>query len=177
MSIPEVIRIDQDQILDHRGFFARQLCRAELESHGLNGSFAQCNNSLTLIQGTVRGFHFQYPPHAETKMVRCIRGSIYDVAVDLRAGSPTFGQYCGYELTAENRSMLVIPKGFGHGFQTLTNNAEVLYFCSTPYSPDFECGVHALDQDLGVRWPLPVSGMSARDQQLSSLRELVPIKW
>ena len=176
LEISEGILIDQEQISDARGFFARLLCREELESHGIDANIMQCNNTLTRQHGSIRGFHFQRPPKAESKIVRCVKGAILDVAVDLRAGSTTFGKYCSRELTDSNRSMMAIPPGFAHGFQTLTNDAELIYFHSESYSPEREGGVNPLDPDIGVAWPLPVVDISERDRQLPGLRELEPVK-
>ena len=176
LEIPGVFRIDQNPIVDDRGFFARLLCREELQQHGINPAISQCNNTLTRRRGSIRGFHFQRPPKAETKIVRCISGAILDIAVDLREGSPTFGKFCTCELTASNRSMLAIPLGFAHGFQTLTDDVELIYFHSTSYSREHEGGVNPLDPQLAVAWPLPVSDMSERDKQLPGIQKLEPIR-
>ncbi|MCP4787027.1 MAG: dTDP-4-keto-6-deoxy-D-glucose epimerase [Fuerstiella sp.] len=176
LAIPDVVRIDLDQITDGRGFFARLFCREELEEGGIEFSISQCNNTLTRRRGSIRGFHFQRPPKAEAKIVRCIKGAILDVAVDLRAGSETFGNYCSCELTESNRSMMSIPQGFAHGFQTLTDDVELIYFHSESYSPDHEGGLNPLDVSVAVEWPLPVSDMSERDLRLPELVQLEPIK-
>jgi dTDP-4-dehydrorhamnose 3,5-epimerase len=175
LEIPGVFRIDQNPIVDDRGFFARLLCCEELQQHGINPAISQCNNTLTRRRGSIRGFHFQRPPKAETKIVRCISGAILDIAVDLRKGSPTFGKMCTCELTASNRSMLAIPPGFAHGFQTLTDDVELIYFHSTSYSREHEGGVNPLDPQLAVAWPLPVSDMSDRDTQLPRIQNVEPI--
>jgi dTDP-4-dehydrorhamnose 3,5-epimerase len=176
LEIPEVFRIDQNPIVDDRGFFARLLCCEELQQHGINPAILQCNNTLTRRRGSIRGFHFQRPPKAETKIVRCISGAILDIAVDLRDGSPTFGKFCTCELTASNRSMLAIPPGFAHGFQTLTDDVELIYFHSTSYSREHEGGVNPVDPQLAIAWPLPVSDMSDRDKQLPGIQNVEPIQ-
>lgn len=140
-------------------------CRHELNEHGLNTQIAQCNNSLTRQPGTIRGLHFQHPPQADSKIVRCIRGAIFDVAVDLRAGSETFGQWCSVELNDRNRSMIYIPEGVAHGFQSLAADTELLYLHSQFYSQPLDAGLNALDPDVAIKWPLPVRNMSVRDRQ------------
>lgn len=176
LIIPDVVKIDQNPIADDRGFFARLLCIEELTRHGINANVVQCNNTLTRNKGSIRGFHFQRPPKAESKIVRCIKGAIWDVAVDLRAGSATFGKWCSCELTDANRSMLAIPPGFAHGFQTLTDDVELIYFHSESYSREHEGGVNPLDPPLVVAWPLHVSDMSERDKQLPGIQDLEPIR-
>ncbi len=176
LNLPEVIRIDQEQISDSRGFFARLLCGRELKEHGIDATVRQCNNTLTRERGSIRGLHFQRPPKAESKIIRCVRGAILDIAIDLRAGSPTFGKFSVCELTAENRSMLAIPPGFGHGFQTLTGDVELIYFHSEFYSPEHEGGVNPLDPALGIPWLLPAADISERDQTLPPISQLEPIQ-
>ena len=133
--------IELDKIGDDRGFFARAFCEQEFSEVGLVSHFVQVNNSLSADKGTLRGMHYQLAPKAETKLVRCIRGSLYDIILDLRPDSPTFGQHFGAELSAENRRMMYVPKGFAHGFITLTDNAEAFYMVDEPYAPDMERGV------------------------------------
>lgn len=176
LEIPNVVRIELDRAEDERGFFARVFCQDEMESHHVPMTVAQCNNSLTTAAGTIRGMHFQHPPMAESKMVRCLRGAVFDVAVDLRAGSDTFGKWCAAELSEDNRSMMYIPEGFAHGFQTLRPNTELLYFHSQFYSRGHEGGVDPLDPDLGIAWPLPVFTRSLRDVQHPKLFNLRPIE-
>ncbi len=149
---------------DHRGFLSRFYCNDELGGAGFNRPIAQINHTLTHRRGSIRGLHFQRPPHAEDKFVSVLRGAILDVAVDLRAGSPTFGQWHGERLSAENRLSLFIPRGFAHGFQTLTDDCELLYLHTHPYTPTSEGGIDPLDPGVGVRWPLPVTDMSVRDR-------------
>lgn len=175
LEIPNLIRISLERRSDDRGFFARLFCRAEFAQQGLTADWAQINNSLTVHKGTVRGLHFQYPPSSEVKLVRCIRGAIFDVGVDLREGSPTFGMWAGIELSAENRDMLYLPAGFAHGFQALTDDSEIIYFNSATYAPEMESGLRHDDPDVAIRWPLPVTSLSARDQTLQSLAQLRPV--
>ena len=147
---------------DSRGFLARLFCVNELAVHWRK-PIAQINQTLTQKQGTIRGLHFQYPPHVEMKLVTCLHGAIWDVAVDLRAGSPTFLKWHAEELSASNCRALLIPEGFAHGFQTLTNDCELIYLHSAPYTPGVEAGIHSQDPALAIYWPLPVTELSARD--------------
>ena len=161
---------------DSRGFFARLFCSEEFAAHGLETQFVQCNTSLTEKAGTVRGLHFQRPPKAEAKLVRCLRGAIFDVIVDLRAGSPTYGHWHGERLDDLNRAMLYAPKGFAHGFQTLTDNVEMLYFHSESYSAPHEGGLRWDDRALAIDWPLALTDQSARDAAFPGLDELEPMR-
>jgi dTDP-4-dehydrorhamnose 3,5-epimerase len=156
--------ITPDFIEDERGFLARVFCRREFEEHGLNSCLVQCNISFNNTKGTLRGMHYQIPPHAEAKLVRCTAGAVYDVIVDLRTASPTFRQWFATELSAESRELLYIPEGFAHGFQTLTDNTEVAYQHSTFYSPDSARGLRFEDPLLGIEWPLAVGVISPRDR-------------
>lgn len=156
--------VQRKPIRDARGYFSRFFCAEEFRQAGLNDRIAQINHSHSKIAGTVRGMHYQRPPHAETKFVSCIRGEIFDVAVDLRRDSPTFLQWHGEILSAENQRSLLIPEGFAHGFQTLTEDCELLYLVSAAYAPTAEGGVNALDPMLKVEWPLPVTEMSEKDR-------------
>lgn len=160
---------------DDRGFFARSFCADTFAARGLASRFVQMNTSFSRARGTLRGLHFQRPPAAEVKMVRCLAGAVFDVILDLRAGSPTFGQTAAVELSAANRRMLYIPRGLAHGFQTLTEGAELLYWHDTPHAPGHEGGVNALDPDLGVDWPLPPVAVSPRDAALPPLRDQEPL--
>jgi dTDP-4-dehydrorhamnose 3,5-epimerase len=155
--------IDIEPTSDERGFFARSWCRSEFTAHGLNPEIAQESISFNPHVGTLRGLHFQRAPYEEIKIVRCTRGGIFDVIVDLRPQSPTFGDAYGCELTAENRRALYIPKGFAHGFQSVTNNAEVLYRISDFYQPEAGAGYRYDDPAFGIAWPLPVVNISERD--------------
>jgi dTDP-4-dehydrorhamnose 3,5-epimerase len=148
---------------DSRGYLERMFCAEELETLLAGKCIAQINHTLTATRGTVRGLHFQYPPHAETKFVSCLRGEVFDVAVDLRRESPTFLHWHGEILSADNHRSLVIPEGFAHSFQTLTDDCEMLYFHTASHKPEAEGGVHAQDPRLAIHWPLPVQNLSARD--------------
>lgn len=156
--------IELDLLEDDRGFFARTYCSEEFAAHGLKPDVAQCNLSFNHRRGAVRGMHFQIPPAAETKLVRVVRGAINDVVIDLRQGSPTYSMHFSVELTAENRRALYIPEMFAHGYQTLTDQVEVLYQMGAAYAPEYARGVRYDDPAFGVRWPLPVSEISLRDQ-------------
>jgi dTDP-4-dehydrorhamnose 3,5-epimerase len=155
--------IDLERRGDERGFFARAFCENEFAALGLATRFVQANNSLSAHRGTLRGMHYQLAPMAETKLVRCIRGALYDVLLDLRLGSPTFGQSFGTELTAENRRMMYVPKGVAHGFVTLSDDTEAFYFVDQIYSPDHERGVRWNDPRFGIFWPLPPAVLSPKD--------------
>lgn len=148
---------------DDRGFFERLYCADELRPVLGTRSIVQINRTLTVAPGTVRGMHFQRPPAAEMKVVTCLRGEVFDVAVDVRRGSPTFLQWYGVLLTEANRRSLVIPEGFAHGFQTMTTHCELLYFHTAAYAPGAEGGLDPRDARLGIRWPSRVAALSARD--------------
>lgn len=162
-SLCGLIVIQRKTIGDRRGYLERLFCEEELRMLIPGKGIAQINRTLTEKCGTVRGMHFQHPPHAETKFVTCLRGEVYDVAVDLRQGSPTFLHWYAEFLSSENHKSFVIPEGFAHGFQTLTDECEMLYFHTAAYRPDAECALHPQDTRLAIRWPLPVSGLSPRD--------------
>jgi dTDP-4-dehydrorhamnose 3,5-epimerase len=155
--------IDLERREDGRGFFARIWCQQELAAQGLDTGIAQESLSFNRHRGTVRGLHFQRPPHEETKIVRCTRGAIFDVIVDLRPQSPSYLRWQAFELTAENRKALYVPKGFAHGFQTLADNAEIIYQISEFYAPNSAGGYRYDDAAFGVAWPLPVTVISERD--------------
>lgn len=148
---------------DERGFFARAFCQRELTAAGLNPEIVQINNSFSRHAGTLRGIHYQLAPKAEDKIVRCIRGALYDAIVDLRPDSPTFLQHYGVELTAENRRALYVPKGFGHAFLTLVDDTETLYMVTEYYAPDRERGLRFNDPKLGIPWPIPPTVVSDKD--------------
>jgi dTDP-4-dehydrorhamnose 3,5-epimerase len=150
---------------DERGHFARAWCGDEFREHGLRGQMVQLNVGLSRQRGTLRGLHYQAAPHAEAKFVRCTRGAIYDVIVDLRRESPTFGKWVGAELTADNGLMLYSPEGFAHGCQSLEDNTEFYYLTSVAYVPEAARGLRYDDPVLGIQWPLPVSSISAVDRQ------------
>jgi dTDP-4-dehydrorhamnose 3,5-epimerase len=155
--------LQRKPIGDRRGYLERLFCADDLQALVPNRQILQVNHTLTATRGTVRGLHFQHPPHAETKFVHCLRGEVFDVAVDLRRGSPTFLQWHAELLGADNHKTFVIPEGFAHGFQTLSDDCEMLYFHTATYHPDAEGGLNAQDPRFAVSWPLPVSGLSPRD--------------
>jgi dTDP-4-dehydrorhamnose 3,5-epimerase len=155
--------IDLEKRGDDRGFFARMFCEREFAEAGLETHFVQVNNSLTGKKGTLRGLHYQLPPAAEVKVVRCVRGALWDVIVDIRAGSPTFGKWFGVELTAENRRMMYVPRGFAHAFVTLTDDVEAIYLVSAFYSPENERGVRWNDPAVGIDWPVEPIEISEKD--------------
>nr|WP_234698802.1 dTDP-4-dehydrorhamnose 3,5-epimerase [Poriferisphaera corsica] len=148
---------------DERGFFARAFCQREFEEHGLVTGFVQINNSLSAEVGTLRGMHYQLAPYAETKIVRTIRGSLYDVILDLRTDSPTFGKSFGQELSANNRKMMYVPKGFAHGFITLENDTEAFYFVDEFYAPEHERGIRYNDSEFDIKWPIQPTVLSEKD--------------
>ena len=164
--------IDLEKREDERGFFARAFCQREFEAHGLKPVIAQANIGFNRRKGTVRGMHFQYPPAAETKLVRCSRGAILDIIVDLRPESPTYLQHVAVELTAENRRGIFIPERFAHGYQALDDDTETTYHVGEYYAPGSEGGLLYNDPALGLTWPLPVSVISEKDQQWRPLSEV-----
>ncbi|MDU8930036.1 dTDP-4-dehydrorhamnose 3,5-epimerase [Alisedimentitalea sp. MJ-SS2] len=139
---------------DHRGFFSESYNRNRLAEHGIEIEFVQDNHSLSETRGTVRGLHFQAPPHAQDKLVRCGRGALFDVAVDIRAASPTYGHWFGTTLSFENGHQMLVPKGFAHGFMTLEPETEILYKCSDIYAPEAEGALRWDDPEVGIDWPL-----------------------
>ncbi|HEX4160614.1 MAG TPA: dTDP-4-dehydrorhamnose 3,5-epimerase [Rhizomicrobium sp.] len=155
--------IEPEKLGDERGFFARVFCAREFDKEGLASSFVQVNNSFTLSRGTLRGLHYQLPPAAEVKVVRCLRGSLYDVILDLRPESPTFGQHFGTQLSAENRLMMYVPCGFAHAILTLEDNTEALYFAGSHYAPGLERGVRWNDPRFAIEWPIKPLEISAKD--------------
>jgi len=148
---------------DERGFFARAFCQNELAEHGLPNEIVQANLSFNHKRGTLRGMHMQVPPHGEDKMVRCIAGAIWDAIVDLRPGSPTYLKWFGVELSAANRLMLYVPKGFAHGYQSLTDGSEVLYMVTQFYTPGAERGLRWNDPAFGIPWPVSDPILSPKD--------------
>jgi dTDP-4-dehydrorhamnose 3,5-epimerase len=156
--------IELEPHTDDRGQFVRTWCREEFASHGIDVEFAQSSVSINPEQGTLRGLHWQATPHAEAKLVRCVRGAIYDVIVDIERGSPTFGKWIGLTLTPQSQLMLYVPKGFAHGFQTLVDDTEVNYLLSCAYVAAAGRGLRYDDPALAIGWPLPVSRMSDRDR-------------
>jgi len=153
-----------EPVRDSRGHFARTFCTAEFAAHGLETGFPQHSISFSRTRGTVRGMHYQREPHAEVKLVRCIAGSIWDVIIDIRPDSPTYRGWQAFELSAGNGCQLYIPKGFAHGFQTLTDDAEVVYLISHPYAPESAAGIRHDDAAFGIPWPLPITVLSEKDR-------------
>jgi dTDP-4-dehydrorhamnose 3,5-epimerase len=176
LPISGAFQIEMEPRTDPRGSFARMFCAEEFATHGLNANWVQMNASITQEKGTLRGLHFQNQPKPEAKLIRCIKGAIHDVVVDFRAGSPTFGEHCTLELSDVNRTMIYIPKGCAHGFQTLRSDTELLYAHSEYYSQECESGVHFADPDLAIHWPLEPIGLSDRDASFSSFAQLEPIQ-
>jgi dTDP-4-dehydrorhamnose 3,5-epimerase len=156
--------IDLDKREDDRGFFARAWCTKEFEAQGLTSRVVQANTSFNTSKGTLRGMHYQIDPSPETKLIRCIRGSIYDVIVDLRPSSATYKQWIGVELTATNRRALYVPEYFAHGFITLEDNTEILYLVSEFYSPECERGARCNDPAFGIVWPVKIEVISTKDE-------------
>ena len=157
--------IDLQKREDDRGFFARAWCQQELAAHELNARVVQCNMAFNPKRGTLRGMHYQMSPHQEAKLIRCIRGAIYDVIIDLRPSSPTYMQWMGVELTADNRRMLFVPEGFAHGYQTLMDHTEVFYHVSEFYQPGAERGIRWNDAAFGIDWPpVDIRLLSPKDQ-------------
>jgi dTDP-4-dehydrorhamnose 3,5-epimerase len=168
-ALPGAYIIDIEPRTDSRGFFARAFCQKEFAAHGLKPVIAQANLAFNLKKGTLRGMHFQFPPMAETKLVRCTRGAILDIIVDLRPESPTYLQHIAVELNQENYRALYVPERFAHGYQALEDKTETSYQVGEFYGPGFEGGLLYNDPRLGLEWPLPVSVISEKDQAFSLL--------
>lgn len=164
-----LVIVERQRFQDDRGSLARLFCTAELSQHGWAGSPKQINHSYTRHAGTVRGLHFQWPPHLEIKLVSCIRGAVWDVAVDLRRQSPTFKRWHAEKLSAENCRALLIPAGFAHGFQALTPDVELIYCHSECYQPGAEGGINVSDPALNIDWPLDIVNLSDRDRTFPML--------
>jgi dTDP-4-dehydrorhamnose 3,5-epimerase len=162
-TLKDAMLIDIEKRGDDRGYFARTMCRDEFAAHGLVSDFVQANHSYNRTRGTLRGMHFQRAPHEEVKLVRCVRGAILDVIIDLRPASPTYRKWEGFELSAENGRLLYVPGGFAHGFQTLVDDVDVTYQVSHPYTPTAEGGVRYDDPAFGIEWPEPVTVISPKD--------------
>ena len=160
--------IELEKYEDERGFFARTFCRKEFETHGLNPNLVQCNISFNKKKGILRGMHYQVAPYEETKFLSCIRGTIYDVIIDLRADSPTYCQWFAVKLGAENYKMLYIPEGFAHGFQTLEDNTVVFYQMSEFYNPECARGIRWDDPAFGIKWPILHAILSDKDSSFSN---------
>lgn len=157
--------ITADPVYDERGFFARTFCTREFADRGLATRYVQHSTSFSRARGTIRGMHFQHPPHSEIKVVSCLKGAIWDVIIDLRPESPTFRSWSGFELSDTNRKQLYVPKGFAHGFQTLTDDTIVAYLISEFYTPEATAGVRYDDPAFAITWPLPVSVISKKDTE------------
>ncbi len=162
--LPGAYVIEIEERSDDRGFFARGFCQQEFEEHGLSGRIAQCNVSWNEARGTLRSLHYQLPPHAEVKLIRCTRGAIYDVIVDLRRESPTYRRWFAAELTAQNHRMMYVPEGFAHGYESLEPDTEAFYIASEFYSPTHERGVRWNDPAFKIEWPIPEPILSAKDR-------------
>lgn len=158
-----LVAVQRRRRADARGYFSRLYCAQELSAAGFTEPVAQINHTATARRGAVRGLHFQFAPHAEDKFVSCLRGEVFDVAVDLRRGSPTFLRWHAQQLSAENGISLLIPKGFAHGFQTLADDCELIYLHSRPYAADAEGALNVRDPALAIAWPLPITDISERD--------------
>jgi dTDP-4-dehydrorhamnose 3,5-epimerase len=158
--------IELEKREDHRGFFARSWDRNILEEHGLIGNVIQQNIAFSKVKGTIRGLHYQKPPHQETKIVRCTRGSVFDVIVDLRPDSATFKQWLGVTMTMDDYRVLYVPKDFAQGFQSLEDHSEIMYLVSEVYTPAAEAGVRYNDSSIGIEWPLQVSMITDKDANL-----------
>ena len=174
LDIPDVKLITPRRFGDNRGFFSETWNRAAFSEAGIEADFVQDNHSLSAMAGTLRGLHFQIPPFAQAKLVRVSRGAVFDVAVDIRKGSPTYGQWVGAELSAENWAQMYVPKGFAHGFVTLLPDTEVQYKVDAPYAPAHDRGIAWDDSDIAVAWPLegraPV--LSGKDAALPKLADI-----
>ena len=171
--LPGAFIIDLEPIVDERGFFARSWCREEFSANGIEGGFVQLNISYNRRRGTLRGLHYQAEPHAETKLLRVTRGSVFDVLVDIRETSTGFRRWFAVELSAENRRMLYIPKGMAHGFQTLEDDTEVLYQMGEYYVPEAARGIRWDDPELAIAWPIPDPIVSERDSDLPGIAALI----
>ena len=158
---------------DHRGFFSRTFCAREFAEHNLKPAVAQCNLSYNYSQGTLRGMHYQLAPATETKFIRCTKGAIYDVIIDMRPDSDTYLQHIAVELSAENRLALYVPEMFAHGYQALTDDTEIIYQVSEFYTPNQEQGLRYDDPVLGIEWPLPISEISEKDANWALLKTAV----
>lgn len=176
LKIPDVILIKPKVFEDERGFFMETYKKTEFEKAGIKNEFIQDNHSKSKYS-VLRGLHFQLSPYAQAKIVRCVRGKIYDVAVDLRKNSPTFGKWVGVILSEENKYELYIPKGFAHGFLVLSNEAEVIYKVDNIYAPEYEAGIIWNDSELNIKWSIKNPILSEKDKKWPSLREAIKKGW
>jgi dTDP-4-dehydrorhamnose 3,5-epimerase len=162
-TLRDVWLVHLEPVRDSRGFFARTFCVEEFATRGLVTSYPQHSISYSACKGTLRGMHYQRDPHGEAKLVRCVKGAIWDVIIDIRLGSPTYCNWQGFELSSMNGHQLYIPKGFAHGFQTLSDDVEINYLISEVYEPQSACGIRHDDPIFGITWPLPVTEISQKD--------------
>lgn len=176
MSISGAFEVVPVRHGDSRGHFSRLFCAEVFGEHGLEHEWVQVNTSFSRTTGSLRGLHFQRPPSAEVKLVTCLRGAVQDIILDLRDRSATFGAWQAVRLSSDAGNLVYIPKGCAHGFQTLTDDCQMLYFHDTPYAPDAEAGVHHADPAIGIDWPLPVSEISDRDRALPPLSDVEPLR-
>lgn len=165
-KLKDAFIIQLDKHSDNRGFFARSFCKNEFAKFGLNNEIVQINNSLSKHKGTLRGMHYQVHPNQEDKIIRCVKGSIYDVIIDLRNESETFLEWFGLELSEDNRKSLYVPKGFAHGYLTLSNNSELFYLSTEYYSPESEKGIRWDDPKFNIEWPIDITEISEKDAAL-----------
>jgi dTDP-4-dehydrorhamnose 3,5-epimerase len=171
-ELSDAYLIELEPLHDSRGFFARTFCVEEFGRHGLETSFPQHSFSFSARKGTLRGMHYQRAPAGETKLVRCLQGAIFDVIIDIRPSSPTYGCWQHFELSSNSSNQLYIPQGFAHGFQTLTEDVVVNYLISTNYSADLASGIHFSDPSIGIKWPLPIAEISEKDAHLPYFKQL-----
>jgi dTDP-4-dehydrorhamnose 3,5-epimerase len=174
--LPGAYVIELEKRGDDRGFFARFFCEREYQAHNLNHKIVQINNSLSRVKGTLRGMHYQLAPKSEDKIIRCLRGALFDAIIDLRPDSPTFLKHFAIELTAENRTMLYVPKGFAHGFLTLADDTESFYLVTEFYSPEHERGVRYNDPKFGIRWPMEPVLISDKDRNQPDFNPAIHLK-
>ena len=170
-AISGVYIIEPKPIKDSRGYYERYFCVEDFKEIGLNKPIVQINHSKTLVKGCIRGFHYQNPPYAEVKIIRCIKGAIFDVALDLRKNSPTFLQYVSVELNEENNKYLYIPKGCAHGFQTLKENTELIYIVSEFYNTEADSVINPFDESVSMKWPLELAEISQKDKEAPSIKD------
>ncbi|WP_304236026.1 dTDP-4-dehydrorhamnose 3,5-epimerase [Jiulongibacter sediminis] len=163
--------IEHKKLEDERGFFSRTYCSDVFQTHGFSENFVQFNHSFNIKRGTIRGLHFQKPPFGETKLIRCVKGRVFDVAVDLRKGSPTFLKFFGVELSENSMLSMLIPKGFAHGFQVLENDSALIYHHTSHYNAEYESGIRYDDNRINIVWKEPVQVISKRDSNFPSLKQ------
>ena len=177
-ALPDVLILTPARFGDARGWFSETFNATRMAAAGLRGDWVQDNHSMSAKSGTLRGLHFQSPPHAQDKLVRCSRGAILDVAVDIRRGSPSYGNWVGVEVTADNARQVLVPKGFLHGFVTRAPDTEVQYKCSDIYAPECDGGIRWNDPDIGIDWGITDPTLSAKDTVAAFLRDFVsPFEW